>query len=560
MFRNIAVIIAITCLVLAWQSKTAISQDAGTEDPVPPQAPAELSEEESDLQRIQLELQNLQNSVSAREEAQGVIQYYLIWIASIISLMAILGLLLQFLAFRVEAKNHRQNQVDYSKQRKSEDVLNSKLLQVLDVASKATEDTQRKLESLQEGGIKRAANTLRLINNLLAITERSAARAAGAQYEFLVKSIETFDSECRDLILGSTRADERDIVAKQENIERVKILTKQIESLDREILTYNASVPRDFGLELDNGLAGADDEGGMKSGGNRLSLTGPSLVVRGLYHHIDQNFSGAIADWKNSIAAPYGKSIAYYSNYWIGYVSNTRGKFDEAATHINAAIEEATDLKIPELRRLGLETKFFDLDIKKVPDELVEEGKSIIESLPEHVETTRARANFATTIGNICLIRAIRNTSSRFEFSHMKESLSWYDVALGIEDRTRWARFGKQQAYFLMNGKLDSQGEDEVKDAIDSVGREYQARQEDRSKALSMMTEYMGQLMLSKPDFDRISTVIGMTEYHASKVLARTLYSQFRKQNVSKDVFFEELRHLRETMDLSATFRMANGI
>src|SRR6266404_2816013 len=87
-------------------------------------------------------------------------------------------------------------------------------LELIDVASKAAKESQEKVTKLEEGGIKRAGETLQLINSLLMITERSATKAAGAQFDFLSRTIDNLDHECKTLITEATKDDERDIIAK----------------------------------------------------------------------------------------------------------------------------------------------------------------------------------------------------------------------------------------------------------------------------------------------------------------------------------------------------------
>src|SRR5207253_1958653 len=118
------------------------------------------------------------------------------------------------------------------KQVTREESLNERYIKLLEVASGAAETAQQKVVALEEGGIKRAGETIQLINNLLQITERAAAKAAGAQFDFLSRSIGNFDAQCQALITEATKDDDRDIIAKPEFRERVRVLTKQIESLD----------------------------------------------------------------------------------------------------------------------------------------------------------------------------------------------------------------------------------------------------------------------------------------------------------------------------------------
>jgi tetratricopeptide (TPR) repeat protein len=331
--------------------------------------------------------------------------------------------------------------------------------------------------------------------------------------------------------------DERDIIAKPIFIERVKILTEGIKSLDSQITTYNESVPTQFRpSSLPDAGATANDESTRTW--NRLALTAPCLFVRGLSHHIQQNFRAAINDWEAALKARGANSISVDANYWIGYLNNTLGNFERATAYLDAAATVAPARRKTELKRLEIETRFFALDYAEVPDSLLKEGKKYFDQLGALV-TTRAKSSFATTMGNISLIRYIR-TNLGAEFTLASEANHWFEQAVAAETKSRWARFGICQNLILAGRPLNTTQEREVRDVVRSVGNEYQNRQEHRSKALSKITEYICMLMLKQDD--DLSTIASSVLYHTSEVTARTLYSQFRKQNIDKDVIPERIR------------------
>ena len=195
-----------------------------------------------------------------------------------------------------------------------------------------------------------------------------------------------------------------------------------------------------------------------------------------------------------------------------------------------------------------------------MPEGLLREGHEYYEKLSKHSLPSRALSTFATTMGNIALVQSIRSAlgaGTHFEYS--TGAAHWYETALGFADRTRWARFGKCQNLYLAKRELNNAARKDIEDVIGSVGREYQNRVEDRSKALSKVTEYMCMIMLGRQKESKMSSIAGLVEVHSGKVTARTMYSQFRKQNVSKDDFLDEFHFLQETMDVRETFRRANS-
>lgn len=514
-----------------------------------------------EFSEVRSEMQRLRSQLDAQNEAQETIVLYLQIVTAWLVLISLLALALQFMAFRADSAIRRRHQEETATYKEREDALNNRLVQVLEVTSRSAEQAQRMVSTVEEGGIKRAAETLQLINNLLAITERAAAKASEAEFEFLLSLIDSLDHECQRLTSEATREDERDIIAKPEFIERVRILAEQVNSLDHQITAFNRTVPRQLrqGRGTEQSAVGStNNQGGSWSG---LRLTGPCLFIRGLNHHVHQNFRAAIDAWKAALNSVNASAVFVDANYWIGYLNNTLGEFDEAMSYIRNASEEAAEHRRPELTRLLLETRFFALGPDLVPDELLEEGRARFRSLNSGEVSKRAISSFATTMGNLSMIQQIRGAGEK---ANLNESTKWFEAAVQAEKRSRWARFGLCQNFVLSGAPVDDHIRSELEDVIGSVEREYQSREEDRSKALSKVTQYMCMLMLgghNEPEKREImSTIAGQVEMHTGKVTARTLYSQFRKQNIEKSDFIGEFKALRETRDFRKTFFWANGI
>lgn len=514
------------------------------------------------------DIQELKLQLKAQGTSQQTIHDWIEVLASVVIVASLLAFALQIWTLFSDAKNRRRNEEErhiqaentreyHQIQNTREAQLHEKFLSVLNITIQSAERSQKKVEDLEEKGIKRAGETLDLINNLLTITERSAAKAAGAQYDFLARTIVSLDSECKTLVFNATKEDDRDIIAKPSFSEQVRVLTNQIDSLDHQISTYNASVPPQFRAKEEDGIRNGLDSG-VGSGWGRLSLTGPCLFIRGQNHLQLQNFRSAIDDWKLALAAQGADAIRVDANYWIGYLNNTLGNFDSAPEFLKAAAEVASEPKKPELMRLELETRFFSLDYDQVPADIVQSGTAIFDTLQSYKVPKRTISSFATTLGNIVLIQNLRKAIETGGSFDPALSSVWFERAIETVYRSRWAHFGKCQSLILSGKKLDEQARNEVKYVIESVQREYQARIEDRSKVLSKVTEYICMVMIGDSDVNKMSNVAFAVEQHASAVRARTIYSQFRKQNVDKSVFLREFDSLQKNKDLKETFWMAN--
>jgi tetratricopeptide (TPR) repeat protein len=515
--------------------------------------------ERAELGKVEQELSAERQELAAEKGAQDTIRDGVEILAGVLIVVSVLAFGLQIWSLVADVRIRRRNEVDGTIQNEREAQLHERFLKVLDIASAAAKDAQIKVAGLEEGGIRRAGETLQLINNLLTITERAAAKAAGAQFDFLSKTIGSIDSDCRKLIIAATKDEDRDIIAKPNFSEEVRILTVHIDALDNQITSYNESVPAQFG---DSSESDAETSGRLRW--SRLSLTGPCLFVRGQNHLQRQNFSAAISDWKLALTAAGADSIRVDANYWIGYVNNTLGNFEESPHFLKEAARVAPDQRKPELVRLELETRFFALDLDAVPFDLISEGEKYFDTLQAHRVSKRIIANFATTLGNIALVRSLRSAvASASENTVSADALGWFERAISIAPRSRWARFGMYQDLLLAGKVLPDTAQSEIRDVIGSVNREYQARVEARSKVLSKMTEYMCLIMLGDVRTDdesaRLTGVAHAVEAHSSEVTARTIYSQFRKQNVQKDVFLAEFNHLQRSKNLVETMRASNS-
>lgn len=542
--RNRFLAVALFVCFLAFFFSSLAAQTQPISQPSSPPPSTEQGQPPPDLQKLQLELSKLQLETLTQKEAFNILKNYaeigailFTILGSIVAGVSVVAIILQILGFRVDARN-----------RVKDEELGRRFTSLLDLATTSARDAQEKVKNLEAGGIKKANDTLQLINNLLQITERAAAKAAYAQFDFWSKSIETFDAECRNLITEADEKDERDIIAKPKFVERVKVLTEGIKALDSQITSYNESTLTQFGRPD----SGPDD--GSTRNSQRLALTAPCLLIRGLSHHIQQNFRAAIGDWEAALRAKGASAVIVDANYWIGYLSNTLGNFERASSHLDAAANVAPTRRKAELKRLEIETRFFALDYAQVPETLLREGDQSFEQMAP-LMTPRAASSFATTMGNISLIAHIR-TGLNSEFEFPDRANHWFEKALTAEKKSRWARFAICQNLVVASRSLDAEAKQAVRDVVRSVGNEYQNRQEHRSKALSRITEYICMLMLN--EHEELSTIAASVLYHTSEVTARTLYSQFRKQNVDKAVFLREFEHLRGTKNLRDTFRMAN--
>jgi hypothetical protein len=157
--------------------------------PLSSQTPTAQTQPANDLQQLQTDLKKLQSDTQAQNLALDTLKKYaelgaalFTVLGVIIAGVSVVAIILQVLGFRVEAHS-----------RAKDEELGRRFEALLNLAMMSARDAQEKVKNLEEGGIQKASQTLQLINNLLQITERAAAKAASTQFDFWSKSIENFD-------------------------------------------------------------------------------------------------------------------------------------------------------------------------------------------------------------------------------------------------------------------------------------------------------------------------------------------------------------------------------
>ena len=129
-------------------------------------------------QDLRRDIEKIQTNIDSNRQAQDSIKNYLEILAAFVGGITILGLLVQLIMFVIDSGIRRRADKEAERQSKKDQELNERLLQVLDVSRKVANDAQERLRFIENSGMKRSGETLRLINNLLALTERAAAKAA----------------------------------------------------------------------------------------------------------------------------------------------------------------------------------------------------------------------------------------------------------------------------------------------------------------------------------------------------------------------------------------------
>lgn len=505
-------------------------------NPTSRQAISVVSPGDGSLQKQFTELQAEFAAIKSGESWTTGLVERMAFIIGMISLIAIglqgFSLLSQL---RLEARNREHSIAEGAVQSAREGELHAKFIALLDFAIRTNDD-----------GTKRAAETLDLVNSLLAITERTAAKASEREYDSLSKEISATDSECLSLLQKSLAEEERSIIAKPEFRRQVSTLARTIDTLASDIKSYNRLL---MGHATRSHQPSSVES---PTSVRELSLAAACLFIRGQQRNIDQEFPEAINDWRASLNAVGSDNVRLDANYWIAYTDNTLGNFDDALQYLDASLKLSPGIREPELKRLFMETQFFALGLRAVPEQLIEEGLESFAKLDERRYNLtpdrhdRATSSFATTLGNIRLIKWVRDQhNGGIDKSGLHNALESYDKAVAVHEHSRWAVFGRCQVLTLLGKELDETMQNQLRYVFDSAQREYDVRdRQPRSQLLCKATQFMCIQMLqteaNEKEKGQIPSIVGEVKRLAAGLEDRLIFSQFRKQNVDQKTFTKE--------------------
>jgi tetratricopeptide (TPR) repeat protein len=267
-----------------------------------------------------------------------------------------------------------------------------------------------------------------------------------------------------------------------------------------------------------------------------IKLTPYCLFLRGMDYHLSQQFDEAFQAW-NAVALseetpPNLKSLAWY---WIGYENNNLGKFSEAYVSFEKAMESAQGPRRWELRRIGLESKFFNKK-RETAESLIEPFQNLLKTIEEEgggEEVRSKRMRTLTTLGNVYWVAG----NERMKTDGFDQAKAYYERAkecfqeASVQDK--WALFGLAEALYVL--KLRG-AEDLFENRIREQAKdEYVRREEPRTKVLARTSELICCLRVHAlhPEIPGIYSQVIEALGRVDERL--TVYSQLQRRNVRKD-------------------------
>jgi tetratricopeptide (TPR) repeat protein len=378
--------------------------------------------------------------------------------------------------------------------------------------------SQERAAEVHKAFLTGSKETLELVNATLTLAKEASERAAKTIELRARQTIEELDQEAQGLLASVPSQDDRALVADPGTRSNLRGLAHKVS-----------------GFEISRFML---PEG--------IQLTPACLFIRGMDHHLSQNFEEAFRSWRSVALTPAtDESLKSLAWYWIGYEHNNLNRFSEAEQSFENALQHAVGARRFELQRIMLETRFFN-KAKYSAASLIGAFDSLLASIaaePPHDELNARRVKVEITLANVLWRRA----------SDLRDSDP--DTAQGLFERSathyrrapmdKWALFGLAEA---LSASAEESAKAEAQalfkrvraEAIDEAVR----REEPRTKVLARTTELI--CCIRVPEFRvEVPGIRTIVQQELGRVDGRlTVYSQIQRRNVTKSDFLRDLESL----------------
>lgn len=382
--------------------------------------------------------------------------------------------------------------------------------------------SQQRASEVHQSFLEGSKTTLELVNATLTLAKEAGERAAHFLEEKAREALDALDSEAKGLLATAGGADDRALVADQRRRSSLMSVAQRL-----------------GGFEINRFILPRD-----------IKLTPPCLFVRGMDHHLRQQFDDALSYWRqvalDENAEPSLRSLAWY---WIGYEYNNLRQFSEAVSSFQQALNFSEGSRSYELQRIAIESRFFNKKEQR-PEDLVAPLEMLLENIGRETQSEELEARrrkICGTLGNILhtIGENFRKGGSPDEAKrHYQRAAQFFSQA---SERDRWARFGLAEALYR-GGEVEAARSLFEGSVLADAQTESINRMEPRTKVLARETELIC--------YYRVPRLHERTAHMRSQVLESlgdvdtrlTVYSQLQRRNVSREEFMTDLDELeRET-------------
>jgi len=392
------------------------------------------------------------------------------------------------------------------------------------IAMRGEAASQQRAAAVHEQFLAGSRETLDLVNATLTLAKEASERAARTIELRARQTIEELDQEAQGLLTSVPSQDDRALIADPGTRSNLRGLAHRVSGFEISRFMLPESI----------------------------QLTPACLFVRGMDHHLSQNFDEAFRTWRSvALSAAADDGLKSWAWYWIGYEQNNLGRFAEAEQSFENALKHATGPRRFELQRILLESRFFN-KAKFTAASLTAPFESLLASVgaePPSEELEARRVKIEVTFANV-LLRQARDLGSDPVAREMnRKAGDLYRRASG----DKWALFGLAETLASSEDDKDQQDALAVFRRVRAEAIEESVRREEpRTKVLARSTELM--CCLNVPEYrDEAPAIRSLVLQELGRVDARlTVYSQLQRRNVTKAEFLRDLESVAPVEQLSA--------
>jgi|GEM_PF-2327530 len=479
---------------------------------------AEQREFDEKIENQRKEIESLKSNTAVLTKSLELQQVVVFGFGGLISLLLIVGSISSFSTLWTDRKRLTE-MYDLSLKREKDASVREETLQsrediLYDLSHKSRMESSERDRSL----FAQSTETILLVNETLKLAKDASIRASKALEERLNRQHKKLEKDAADLIEESSADTNFKVLVEDSNFRSI------LQTLASEITALQTNL---------NILESADD----------IALSPYCSFIKGMEQHLDQHFKQAIEFWKHAdeyTGAP--NELRIIALYWIGYEQNNLGEFEAATKHFDEAAQLATGHLKFELRRIRIESKFFNVQ-KFSASQIVSELETLhgeVQGQEDSEEFRLVKSQIATTLGNVYL--DLGRTS--LEEGDDANSRMYYEKARTTLENTpiknKWIWFGYAEACDRL-GETKLAKQTVLEKVRQEAELEYLTRPEPRTRVLGQTTVLLCSMITNDSlasitsHLTNIKTTLGTVDKRL------TIYSQFRRRNVRKEQFMEDL-------------------
>jgi hypothetical protein len=402
-------------------------------------------------------------------------------------------------------------------------------------------------EKNEKSAIETTEKTINLVNRTLELAVQASERSAKSLKIRLENILKQIDAESYQLIVKKAEAfvDDKNLTSKKTHQTEILKIGNKIEGLENNLIIL--------------------DQDGLEES-QKIKLTPYVTFIKGTDHYLKEHYNDAEIIWlellKDLNNDQKSKKLKSLINYWLGYLKNNLNKFGDAVKYFKAAEKLCSndDSRRFELERMIIETQFFNgVDETIIIDEL-----NVLCEKIEKVNNKDANNRLPkvwNTLGNVYYVKARKSEfkdkeslkSSKINFLKVldiEENISLDDIdsrikkISDIEGRVKiWSIYGLAETmYYIDKNENRDVAIKLFKNYVFSLAeKEYDGREEKRTKVLAKTCQLLCQLRIDINDKEKLKNLRAMIEIPLSDLDdSLTVYSQLDRKNIK----FSEFKNL----------------